>query len=91
MVLPEIPGIVEAAVAITPEPDGRLSFRVVVGADGGRSCGGDLVELIISPEDVRRALTGMSARAPADTANADGPPTFPCHIGFCRGAVHTAA
>lgn len=91
MVLPEIPGIIEAAVAITSEPDGRVSFRVVVGADSGRSSGCDLVELIISAEHVGRALAGMKIRAMADTENTDELPTFPCHIGFYRNVVHTAA
>lgn len=91
MVLPEVPGIIEAAVAITSEPDGRVSFRVIVGADSGRLAACDLVELIISPEHVGRALAGMKIRALADTENTDEPATFPCHIGFCRNAGHRAA
>lgn len=91
MVLPEVPGIIEAAVAITSEPDGRVSFRVVVGANSGRPSGCDLVEVIINPEHVRRAMAGMRIRTTAGTGDADGPPTFPCHIGFYRSAVHTAA
>jgi hypothetical protein len=91
MVLPEVPGIIEAAMAIIREPDGQVSFRVVVGADSGRLSGCDLVELIISPEHVERALAAIKIRAMTDTGNADEPPTFPCHIGFCRDAVHTVA
>jgi hypothetical protein len=91
MALPEVPGIIEAAVAITSEPDGRVSFRVVVGTNSGRPSGCDLVELIINPEHVGSALAGMRIRATADTGDADETPTFPCHIGFYRSAVHTAA
>jgi hypothetical protein len=91
MALPEIPGIIEAAVEITPGPDGRVSFRVIVGADSGQPCGCDLIELIINPEYVGRALAGVKIRAMADTENTDELPTFPCHIGFYRNAVHTAA
>lgn len=92
MVLPEVPGIIDATVAITSEPDGRVSLRVVVGAaNSGRSSGCDLVELIIDPGPVERALAGLKVRATADTGDGHEPPTFPCHIGFHRSAVHTAA
>jgi hypothetical protein len=90
-VLPGVPGIIEAAVAIIPDPDGRVSFRVVVGASGGRASGCDLVELIIDPEHVGRALAGMNIRAMADAGDTDELPMFPCHIGFYRSATHTAA
>jgi hypothetical protein len=82
MVLPEVPGIIEAAMTVTAEPDGRVSFRVLVG--GGRSSGCDVVELIISPEHVRRALVGGMKQA-------DERPAFPCHIGFYSDAAHSAA
>ncbi len=96
MVLPEVPGIIDAVVAITRRPDGRVSFRIAVGADSGRPrdldlAEQDLVELIISPEHVGRALAGMKISAIADAENGDEPPTFPCHIGLYRGAVHSAA
>jgi hypothetical protein len=96
MALPEVPGIIEAVVAITRRPDGRVSFRIAIGTDCGRlreidRAEHDLVELIISPEHVGRALAGMNISAIADTENADEPPTFPCHIGLHRGAVHSAA
>ncbi len=91
MVLPEVPGIIEAAMAITREPDGRVSFRVVVGGDSRRSAECDLVELIISPEHVERALAAIDVGARAGLENAQEPPTLPCHIGFYSNAVHTAA
>lgn len=99
MVLPEVPGIIEAVMAITRRPDGRVSFLIAVGTDSGRPreidlVEHDLVELIISPEHAGRALAGLKISAAADAEdaeNADEPPTFPCHIGLYRGAVHSAA
>lgn len=91
MVLPEVPGIIEAALEISSEPDGKLSFRVIVGADDGRSPGFDLVELIIGPEHLRRALAAIRVRDMTDPEDADQPATLPCHIGLYRGAVHSAA
>ncbi len=101
--LPEIPGIVEASMTISPEADGRISFRVLVGPDGGQSSRCDLIELIISPEDINRALAGPRISATPGTQIepgtrvADEQPTFPCHIGLHRnahagyGAEHPAA
>jgi hypothetical protein len=91
MILPEVPGIVEAAMAIAAGPDGRVSFRVLVGAESGQSAGYDLVEVIISAEHVERALAGMKISTMTDAENADELSTFPCHIGLYRGAVHAAA
>ena len=77
--LPEVPGIIEGAMTITPEPDGRISFRVLLRADGERADRCDRIELIISPEHVRQALA------------ADGDlGAFPCHIGFSRNSVRSA-
>jgi hypothetical protein len=86
-----VPGIIEAAMAIIPKADGRVSIRVVIGAGSGRSSRCDLVELIISPEHVECALAAMMVRAMAGPENADELPTVPCHIGFYRNAVHRAA
>jgi hypothetical protein len=88
---PEVPGIVEGAMTITPEPDGRMSIRVLINADGERTDYCDRIELIISPEHVRHALAGIKIRALASTETADMPPAFPCHIGLYRNAAHTAA
>ncbi len=91
MVLPAVPGIIEAAMTVTAEPDGRLSFRVLVGTDSDRSSGCDVVELIISPEHVCRALGGMKIREMAEADQADERSAFPCHIGFYRDAGRSAA
>jgi hypothetical protein len=82
MAFPDIPGIIEGAVTITPEPDGRISFRVLISADGGRADCCDRIELIINPEYVRRALTAPRIRRLDGARPVAELPTFPCHIGF---------
>lgn len=84
--LPEVPGIVEASMTISPEADGRISLRVLIGADGSPSSRCDLIELIISPEDINRALAGANTGASRSAQIADEQPTFPCHIGLHRNA-----
>jgi hypothetical protein len=82
--LPEVPGIIEGAMTVTPEPDGRMSFRVLIKAAGERTDCCDRIELIVSPEHVRHALAGTRIRALAGARAIDELPTFPCHIGFSR-------
>jgi hypothetical protein len=72
-------------MTISPEPDGTVSFRVLIGADDGRTAGCDLIEVIISPEHLSRALGGLGTE-PVDQRQA-----FPCHVGICRNAVNDAA
>jgi hypothetical protein len=80
--LPEVPGIIEGAMTITAQPDGRMSFRVLISADGEQTgcCG--RIELIISPVHVRQALASTEVRQLTGTPGAEELPTFPCHIGF---------
>jgi hypothetical protein len=82
--LPEVPGIIEGAMTVIQEPDGRMSFRVLISANGDR------IELIINPEHVRQALAGTEARRLAGAQATDRVPTFPCHIGFSRHSVNSA-
>jgi hypothetical protein len=91
MTLPEIPGIIEASMMIIPQPDGKVSFRVLIGAGSERPSGCDLIELIIRLEHVSHALAGAKISSLAGTETADKSPTFPCHIGLYRNAAHTAA
>jgi hypothetical protein len=49
-------------MTVTLEPDGRMSFRVLISADGERTDCCDRIELIISPEHVRHALAGTKIR-----------------------------
>jgi hypothetical protein len=88
--LPEVPGIIEGAMTITLEPDGRMSFRVIVSADGERTDRGDRIELIINPEHVRQALAVTETRRAASARITDELPTFPCHIGFSHNSVNSA-
>ena len=88
--LPDIPGIIEGAMTITPEPDGRMSFRVLISADGKRTGCGDRIELIINPEHVRQALAATEIRQEAAARTTDELPTFPCHIGFSHNSVNSA-
>jgi hypothetical protein len=89
--LPEVPGIIEGAMTITTEPDGRMSFRVIISADGKRTDCGDRIELIINPEHVRQALAVTEIRRAAGTRIiTDELPTFPCHIGFSHNSVNSA-
>jgi hypothetical protein len=82
MAFPEIPGIIEGAMTITPEPDGRISFRVLVSANDERGAYCNHIELIVNPEYVRQALAVPKVRQLDGTRLVDDSPTFPCHIGF---------
>lgn len=83
----EVPGIIESRVMIAPNPDGRVSFSVLIGTGDANGGPDDLIELIISPEHIHRALAGAKTRA---LASADSEKeekekevqAFPCHVGF---------
>jgi len=80
----EVPAIIEAWMMVTPHPDGRVSFSVLIGTgDGGPD---DLIELIISPEHIHRALADakIHALATAGSEKEKQVQTFPCHVGFSR-------
>jgi hypothetical protein len=82
----KVPGIIEARMAITPNPDGTVSFSVIVGPGCGGNAGSDLIELIINPEDFHCALAAAKIHGLAGNGcEKDGKaPTFPCHVGFSR-------
>ena len=87
--LPEVPGIIEGAMTITPEPDGRMSLRVLISAGGEQTGCCDRIELIIDPEHVRQALAGTKIRGLTGVQTTELP-TFPCHIGFSHNSVNSA-
>ena len=87
MALPQVAGIIDWAITITLEPDGRVSFRVLISANGGPPGGCDRIELIIDPEHVRQALTGTEIHEMAGKQVAPELSTFPCHIGFSASAT----
>jgi|GEM_PF-3922953 hypothetical protein len=80
--LPEIPGIIDGAMTITPELDGKISFRVLIGANGEQADRCDCIELVINSEYVRQALAATKVRRPFGAPVIDELPTFPCHIGL---------
>ncbi len=69
-------------MTIIPEPDGRISFRVLIGANGGHTDCCDRIELIINPEYVRQALMAPNIRRLDGARRVAELQTFPCHIGF---------
>jgi hypothetical protein len=89
--LPGVPGVIEGVMTITPEPDGRLSFRVFISAPGQRPDCCDRIELIINPGHVVRALAEARIRRLVRQQATDERPTFSCHIGFSRNSVNSAS
>jgi hypothetical protein len=90
MTPPGIPGLIEGSMTMYREPGGGMSFRIVIGGDGSQT-DHDLLELIVSAEDVRSLSRALSGHCPG-LSDGSGPlPSFPCRIGFCRNAISTAA
>jgi hypothetical protein len=82
MAFPDIPGIIEGAMTITPENNGRISFRVLISANSERAGCCDRIQLIIDSEYVRKALAAPKTRRRGGEQPVDELPTFPCHVGF---------
>ena len=89
--LPGIPGIIEGSMTMQPELGGGMSFRVIIGVGGGRTAKRDLLELIISAEHIGEISRVLADHGAGITCDYDTMPSFPCHIGFCRDAVSSAA
>ena len=79
--LSEVPGIIEARMIIRPNPDGKVSFSVLIATGCDRGAGSGLIELIISPEHIQRALAHAKIHALAATGSEEVQ-TFPCLVGF---------
>jgi hypothetical protein len=73
-----------------PGPDGRVSFRVIIGVGGERTAKHDLLELIIGAEHIGDLSRVLADPGTGITGDSDPMPPFPCHIGFCRNAISTA-
>jgi len=91
--LHQVAGIIDGTMTIAPEPDGRVSFRVLIGTGRERTGGCGRIELIIDPEHLRQAPAGpgsrdQGSRDPAGPQAADELPTFPCHVGFSHDNVN---
>jgi hypothetical protein len=82
--LPEVPGIIEGWMTVHPGPGGSVSFRVVIGIGGSQAAMGDLLELVVSAENVGGLGHALAGRDRRISSGADAAPSFPCHIGFCR-------
>jgi hypothetical protein len=80
--LPEIPGIIEGAMTISPEPGDRIAFRVLISASSEQADGWECIELVVNSEYVRQALAATNKSGPSRTQIIDDPPTLPCHIGL---------
>jgi hypothetical protein len=92
--LSEVPGIIEACTMITTNPDGTVSFSVLIDPVCGADAGRDLIELIIRPEHIRSGLADAKIRALVTSGSErdEEAPTFPCHVGFSpHNAVTSAA
>jgi hypothetical protein len=74
-----------------PEPGGGVSFRVIIGIGGGRTAKRDILEVIISAEHIAELSRLLADRGGGITGDSDPGLSFPCHIGFCRNAVSSAA
>lgn len=88
---PRIPGIIEGSMTAHPELGGGVSFRVLIGVDDGQTAECDLLELIISAEHVGQLSRVLADYRAGIIGESDSVPSFPCHIGFCRNAVSSAA
>lgn len=88
---PGIPGIIEGSMTVHAEPDGSVSFRVVIGSRDEYAGKRDVLELIIGAEHVRSIGRALADGDATIIGYSEPVRTFPCHIGFCRNAVGTAA
>jgi hypothetical protein len=70
---------------------GSVSFRVLIGVGGGRNTKRDLLELIISAEQIGELTRILADHNAGIVGDSDPMPSFPCHVGFCRNAVSSAA
>lgn len=92
-----IPGIIDGTMTLHPEPDGSVSFRVLIGPNDGHGVANDMLELIVGASyagQLSIVLAGQGATASQGAAAGeehDPALPFPCRIGFCRNQVSPAA
>lgn len=86
-----IPGIIDGTMTLHPEPDGSVSFRVLIGANGGQATENDMLELIVGASYTGRLSIVLTGRGASAGERPDPALPFPCQIGFCRNPVSTAA
>lgn len=86
-----IPGIIDGTMTLHPEPDGSVSFRVLIGANGGQAAENDMLELIVGASYTGRLSIVLAGHGATAAEGPDPALSFPCQIGFCRNPVSTAA
>jgi len=82
-----VPGIIDGAMAIWPEADGRVSLRVTVGAESRRASECDLFELIIDAGCIAGITRALAGRGSGPGQDHDRMPLFPCRVGVGRSTL----
>jgi hypothetical protein len=80
-----IPGIIDGTMTVHPEPDGSVSFRVLIGANGKHATDNDTLELIVGASYTGRLSLVLTGQVPEPALS------LPCQVGFCSNPVSTAA
>jgi hypothetical protein len=91
MIRNRIPGVIDGTMTLHPEPDGSVSFRVLIGANGGQAADNYMLELIVGASYTGRLSIVLAGHGAAAGEGPDSALPFPCQIGFCRNPVSTAA
>jgi hypothetical protein len=77
-----IPGIIDGTMTLHPEPDGSVSFRVLIGANGGHAADNDMLELIVGASYTGRLSIVLAGHGAAAGEGPDPALPSPCQIGF---------
>lgn len=77
-----IPGIIDGTMTLHPEPDGSVSFRVLIGANGGQAAENDMLELIVGASYTGRLSLLLAGHGATAGEGPDAALPFPCQIGF---------
>lgn len=80
-----IPGIIDGTMTVHSEPDGSVSFRVLISASGKHATDNGVLELIVGASYTGRLSLVLAGQG------AEQALPFPCQIGVCRNTVSTAA
>lgn len=87
----QVPGLIEGEMTMYREADGSVSFRVIIGTAGRGNDQHDLLELVISADNIGNLIRGLADPGTADADCQSSVPPLPCRIGFCRDAIGPAA
>jgi hypothetical protein len=86
-----IPGIIDGTMTLHPEPDGSVSFRVMIGINRGEAADNATLELIVGASHTGQLSLVLANCGAVAGDGYDTTLPFPCQIGFCRNPVTTAA